>query len=76
MQSDTQMCEQMKKAQLLVSPSSIENSPNTVGEAMLMWLPVISSNVGGVSTMLKNQIGKCTTSVFITGFGGCIIMPV
>lgn len=26
--------------------------------------------------MLKNQIAKCTTSGFITGFGGIITMPV
>lgn len=26
--------------------------------------------------MLKNQIAKCTTSGFITGFGGAITMPV
>lgn len=26
--------------------------------------------------MLKNQVIKCTTSGFLTGFGGCITMPV
>lgn len=29
-----------------------------------------------VKAMLKNQIAKCTTSGFITGFGGFITMPV
>ncbi len=29
-----------------------------------------------VKSMLKNQIAKCTTSGFITGFGGAITLPV
>lgn len=51
--------EQMKKQYLncniFVSPSSIENSPNSVGEAMLLGVPVISSRVGGVHNMLKDK---------------------
>lgn len=50
--------EEMKKRYLkshvFVSPSSIENSPNSVGEAMLLGCPVISSRVGGVHNMLKH----------------------
>ena len=46
----------MKKAYLnancFVSCSSIENSPNSVGEAMLLGVPTISSDVGGVKNML------------------------
>ena len=46
----------MKKAYLnancFVSCSSIENSPNSVGEAMLLAVPTISSDVGGVKNML------------------------
>mgnify|MGYP005750379417 CR=1 FL=1 len=42
------------KCNVFVSPSSIENSPNSVGEAMLLGVPVISSNVGGVHNMLEH----------------------
>ena len=40
------------KSNIFVSPSAIENSPNSLGEAMLLGVPCISSNVGGVSDML------------------------
>lgn len=50
--------EQMKvrylRSNVFVSASSIENSPNSVGEAMLLGLPVVSSRVGGVHNMLKH----------------------
>lgn len=54
--------EEMKKqyleTEVFVSPSVIENSPNSVGEAMLLGMPIVSSNVGGVSDMLThNQEG-------------------
>ncbi|WP_195419782.1 glycosyltransferase family 4 protein [Collinsella sp. D33t1_170424_A12] len=39
---------------VFVSSSTIENSPNSVGEAMLLGCPVVSSNVGGVSDMLTH----------------------
>ena len=40
------------RTHVYVSPSTIENSPNSVGEAMLLGCPVVSSNVGGVSDLL------------------------
>lgn len=43
------------KAHVFVSPSSIENSPNSVGEAMLLGTPVVSSRVGGVHNMLVHE---------------------
>lgn len=39
---------------VFVSPSAIENSPNSVGEAMLLGVPVVSSRVGGVASMLRD----------------------
>lgn len=42
------------KAEVFVSPSMIENSPNSVGEAMLLGMPVVSSNVGGISDLLNH----------------------
>lgn len=50
-----QMKEQYLKAEIYVSPSVIENSPNSVGEAMILGVPVVSSNVGGVADMLVHE---------------------
>ena len=41
-------------ANVFVCPSSIENSPNSVGEAMLLGVPVVAADVGGVKNMLKH----------------------
>lgn len=50
--------EQMKNRYLasnvFLSASSIENSPNSVGEAMCLGVPTVSSDVGGVKNMLKH----------------------
>lgn len=50
----TQMKKQFLAANVFVSPSTIENSPNSVGEAMISGTPVVSSNVGGTATMLTH----------------------
>lgn len=48
--------EQMKREYLncnvFVSPSAIENSPNSLGEAQILGTPCISSYVGGVRDMM------------------------
>ena len=52
--------DEMKKMYLrsnvFVSPSSIENSPNSLGEAMMLGVPCVSSLVGGVGNMLINGV--------------------
>lgn len=50
-----EMCRQYLKSHLYLSPSAIENSSNSVGEAMLLGMPVISSDAGGVPSMLENE---------------------
>ena len=50
----TQMKEQYLSANVFVSASSIENSPNSVGEAMLLGCPVVSSFVGGTMNMIRH----------------------
>lgn len=54
--NEEQMCQQYLKSHVFVSSSVIENSPNSVGEAMLLGVPTISSNVGGVGNIFKHQI--------------------
>ncbi|MDD3430104.1 MAG: glycosyltransferase family 4 protein [Oscillospiraceae bacterium] len=49
--SALQMKEQYLKSNVFVSPSSIENSPNSVGEAMLLGMPVVASSVGGTNSV-------------------------
>ena len=50
--------ENMKKrllsSNLFLLCSSIENSPNTLGEAMILGVPCAASNVGGVTTMAED----------------------
>ncbi|MHA7110661.1 glycosyltransferase family 4 protein [Sunxiuqinia elliptica] len=50
-----EMSQQFLRAHVFVSPSAIENSPNSVGEAQLLGVPCISSYVGGTSDMVKHQ---------------------
>lgn len=47
-----EMKERYLKAHVFISPSAIENSPNSVGEAMVLGVPVVASDVGGVKNML------------------------
>lgn len=41
-------------AHLFICPSSIENSPNSLGEAQLLGVPCIASYVGGVPDMVEH----------------------
>lgn len=45
------MRQQYLKSHLFVCCSSLENSPNSLGEAMLLGMPCVSANVGGVSSI-------------------------
>ena len=42
------------KANVFVLPSTIENSPNSLGEAMLLGVPCVAADVGGVTTMMTH----------------------
>lgn len=53
----------MTSSDVFVHPSYIDNSPNSVCEAQVLGLPVIACNVGGVSTIIKdNETGKLIPS--------------
>lgn len=42
-------------ANVFVCPSSIENSPNSLGEAQILGVPCVSSYVGGTMDMMDNN---------------------
>lgn len=46
-----QMKEQYLKSHLFVCCSAIENSPNSLGEAMLLGMPCVSADVGGIPSI-------------------------
>lgn len=53
--NEEEMRRQFLDANVFVLSSSIENSPNSLGEAMLLGVPCVASDVGGVSTMLVHK---------------------
>lgn len=52
--SEEEMIKEYCSANIFVSSSSIENSSNSIGEAMLLGVPVIASDVGGIKSMMKH----------------------
>lgn len=53
--SAQKMKEQFMKCSVFVCPSALENSPNTIGEAMLLGVPVVASEAGGIPSMIENR---------------------
>lgn len=47
-----QMRDEYLSANLFICPSSIENSPNSLGEAQILGTPCIASYVGGIMDMM------------------------
>lgn len=54
--NEGEMAKLMYKANVFLSPSSIDNSPNSVGEANMIGLPVVTTPVGGVTSFLQDDI--------------------
>lgn len=54
--SEQEMKEQYLKSHVFVCPSAIENSPNSVGEAQLLGVPVVASYVGGTMDMVQDGV--------------------
>ena len=68
------------KANAFILPSCLENSSNSLGEAMLLGLPVAAADVGGTATLLRGgeegyvyqstapyMLADCITSIFDMG---------
>ncbi len=53
--SEEQVCERLLKSRVFVQVSSIENSPNSLGEAMILGMPCVASYVGGTADMLLDK---------------------
>lgn len=51
------VADMLLKSNVFVIPSAVENSPNSLAEAMLLGVPCIGSYTGGVPEMLEN--GRC-----------------
>ncbi len=51
---EKEMKKRFLQSNVFVSASMIENSPNSVGEAMILGLPCITSDVGGVKNLLEH----------------------
>ena len=51
---EQQMCERYLQSHVFVMPSAIENSPNSLGEAMILGVPCVASDVGGISSLIKH----------------------
>jgi glycosyltransferase involved in cell wall biosynthesis len=45
----------MLTSDLFVHPSHIDNSPNSLCEAMILGMPIISTAVGGIQSILQNE---------------------
>lgn len=53
--NEKKMFEMMHKSHVMVMPSNCENSPNSVGETMLVGMPVIVSKVGRGSSIAHDR---------------------
>lgn len=47
--------QKLVEADIYVNTSYIDNSPNSLCEAQILGLPIISTNVGGISSIVKNE---------------------
>lgn len=49
--NEQEICNEYLKANVFICPSSIENSPNSLGEAQILGVPYLASYVGGSPDM-------------------------
>ncbi len=54
--NETEIAELLLSADIYCQVSHIENSPNSLCEAMLIGLPIVATSVGGTSSLLKDSV--------------------
>ncbi|MBR6896663.1 MAG: glycosyltransferase family 4 protein [Lachnospiraceae bacterium] len=54
MLQEKEMCERFLKTHVFVLPSNIENSSNSLGEAMLLGVPSVAADVGGNGAFIES----------------------
>lgn len=54
---DKAMKRQYLSAELFLCPSVLENSPNSLGEAMLLGVPCVAAAVGGIPSLFSEKEG-------------------
>ena len=52
--SAEEVANELRHAEVFCLPSLVENSPNSLGEAMLLGVPSVVTDVGGNSSLLRN----------------------
>lgn len=55
MLGEEQMKEKMLESSLFACTSILENSPNSLAEAMLLGMPIVAARVGGIPSMIQNN---------------------
>lgn len=69
-----QMKAELLSANVFLSPSSIENSPNSLGEAQLLGVPCVASLVGGVPDFCSEKtLGTVYPFDDVTTLVNCIL---
>lgn len=53
--NEEEVKERMLKSNVFVLPSAIENSSNSLGEAMILGMPCVASNTGGTMDILEHK---------------------
>ncbi len=51
--TEDEMKDRFLKSSVFVCPSIVENSPNSMCEAMLLGMPVVAANVGGIPSLIQ-----------------------
>jgi glycosyltransferase involved in cell wall biosynthesis len=49
------LVQKMLDSDIFIHPSHIDNSPNSLCEAMVLGMPIISTNVGGIQSLIIDQ---------------------
>lgn len=50
-----EMVSNMLKSSLFLSTSTIDNSPNSIGEASMLGLPIVTTPVGGITSFMQDN---------------------